>query len=128
MITKTESGKSSARVSDKTEARAVTRGSGDVFLDLGIELSPEDRIKIVIAREITRVIVAKSYTQVQAAELMGTDQAKVSRISRGLLKEFSAERLMVYLLALRIDVNMNTSDAGDRVGRMTFTPLRVAAG
>jgi predicted XRE-type DNA-binding protein len=113
---------------DAREAVAVTRGSGDVFADLGISLTSEDRVKIVIAHEITRVIVAKKLTQVQAAKVMGTDQAKVSKISRGLLDGFSAERLMAFLLSLGIDVNINTSESAESVGRISITPLLAAVG
>lgn len=127
MTMKREPGTSRGRVPVSDVAQPVTRSSGDVFLDLGVNLSPEDRVKIVIAHEITRVIVAKHLTQVQAARIMGTDQAKVSRISRGLLDGFSAERLMAFLLALGIDVKINTSESRGPVGKMTITPL-VAAG
>jgi predicted XRE-type DNA-binding protein len=125
---KREPVRSSDNAPARADSRRVTRGSGDIFLDLGVTLTPEDRVKIVIAHEITRVIAEKKYTQVRAAALMGTDQAKVSRIARGLVDGFSAERLVAYLLALGVDVDMNTSDSGNRVGRISLTPKIAAVG
>ena len=52
--------------------------SGDVFRDLGIELSPTERTKIDFAAEITLTINRLTITQAEAADLMETDQAKVS--------------------------------------------------
>ena len=71
---------SSAKPQAESERFAMARGSGDIFADLGIELSGEDKVKIEIAAEITRVIQSKGYTQVKAAAVLKTYQAKVSRI------------------------------------------------
>lgn len=108
---------------DREMDRPVVRGSGDIFADLDLALSQEDRVKLEIAREITRVIVAKGYTQTDAAKIIGADQAKVSKISRGLVADFSIDRLLTFLAALGIDVNIRTSNAKSPRGRMTVTSL-----
>ncbi|MBX4932179.1 helix-turn-helix domain-containing protein [Rhizobium bangladeshense] len=117
----------SAREDDR---ETIVRSSGNVFRDLGIELTPEDEIKIEIAREITRVIQMREYTQKQVAELLCTDQAKVSNIVRGRLSGFSAERLLRFLLSLGVNVDVHLSevnigaDSAPSEGRVTFhTPL-----
>jgi predicted XRE-type DNA-binding protein len=95
---------------------AVIDSTGDVFKDLGLEMSEEDLLKVVIARAISRVIVGGGYTQKKAAQIMGLDQPKVSKLLRGRLKEFSADRLIDCLLALGYDIEVKykKSRASDR--------------
>lgn len=88
---------------------AVFDSSGNVFADLDLPSSPEDMIKVEISRAIAAAIRRKGLTQVQAAEIIGADQAKVSALLRGRLKEFSSQRLMNYLLRLGIDVDIRLS-------------------
>lgn len=90
--------------SDKVKA---TRSSGDVFADIGLTLSAEDRLKIEIARTITAVATKGQLTQEQIATIIGADQAKVSNIMRGRLKGFSLERLFRYLLQLGYSVDLH---------------------
>ena len=89
-----------------TEVRFV-KSSGNVFTDLGVELSREDYLKIEIARAITNTIKHRGLTQAKAAEIVGTDQPKISAITRGQLDDFSAVRLIDYLLDLGRDVRLN---------------------
>lgn len=109
----------------------IVQGSGNVFADLGLELSPEDAIKIEIAREITRVINARRYTQADVARLLNTTQARVSEITRGRLTGYSAERLFRFLLSLGVNIDVYLSDASNtnqkvapNEGRVQFhTPI-----
>ena len=55
-------------VARKGDNDQIVRSSGSVYRDLGIELTAEDEIKID-AREITRVIDAREYTQQQVARI-----------------------------------------------------------
>lgn len=121
----------SAREDDKEK---IVRSSGNVFRDLGINLTAEDEIKIEIAREITRVINMREYTQKQVAELWCTDQAKVSNIVRGRLSGFSAERLFRFLLSLGVNVDVHLSETSIGInstpseGRVTFHAPVAACG
>ncbi|AIE85260.1 helix-turn-helix domain-containing protein [Fimbriimonas ginsengisoli] len=84
----------------------VERGSGNVFADLGLS-NPEERLaKAKIASAIQDVIEARGLTQNQAADLMGVDQPKVSKIIRGRLSEFSTERLLHFLICFGLDVEI----------------------
>ena len=91
---------------DNDAESAVTFGSGDIFADLGLEITPEERVKILIARQISRAIVERGITQVEAAKALEIDQAKVSNITRGRLAGFSIERLMKYVAALGWDIDI----------------------
>ncbi|TGT91234.1 MULTISPECIES: helix-turn-helix transcriptional regulator [unclassified Mesorhizobium] len=98
----------------RSDSDKIVESSGNVFRDLGIELTPEEAVKVDIARAITRVIAARDYTQKDVAVILGTDQAKVSNIVRGRLEAFSMERLIRYLLALGINVDVHLSQTKDR--------------
>jgi predicted XRE-type DNA-binding protein len=88
---------------------AHTKSSGNVFADLGLPHSEEDMLKVDIARAIAAAIERRKLTQVEAASILKTDQAKVSAIIRGRLKDFSAIRLFNFLTALGHDIEINIS-------------------
>lgn len=63
-----------------TKPIPVTRGSGNVFADLGLS-NPDERLaKTELAHAISHVIKERELTQREAAALMGIDQPKVSHI------------------------------------------------
>lgn len=108
----------------------IIPAGGDVFRDLGIELSPTERAKIDIAAEITLTINRLNLTQAEAAALMETDQAKVSAIMRGRLTGFTLDRLISFLLALGKDIEMNITPIGRvrRLGRLVIHTNKKASG
>jgi len=118
----------------KDETTAIVHGSGNVFHDLGITLTAEDELKIAVAREIVRIINLRGYTQKHVASIFGTDQAKVSQIVRGKLTGHSVERLLKYLLALGINVDVHLSEAhrkrddGFHAGTVKVHPALAACG
>jgi len=82
------------------------RGSGNVFADLGLS-NPEERLaKADLALAISRAIKERGLKQREAAVLMGIDQPKVSHVLRGRLADFSAERLMTFLMGLGRDLEI----------------------
>ncbi len=87
-----------------SEDRRVTLSSGNVFADLGFDEPDTELAKADLALTISRIIRARGWTQDQAAEQLGIDQPKVSKLVRGRLGEFSIERLMRFLTKLDQDV------------------------
>ena len=85
--------------------------SGNVFADLGLENPEEALAKSELARQIAKLIKKKKLTQIEAAEILGIDQPKVSALIRGRLRSFSLERLIRFLNALGQDVNIMISPA-----------------
>jgi predicted XRE-type DNA-binding protein len=86
-----------------------TKSSGNVFADLGL-LNPEERmLKAELAVQIRRIIEQKGWTQSQAAELIGLDQPKVSRLLRGQLSGFSVDRLFNVLNRLGHNIEVRIS-------------------
>lgn len=89
-----------------TEEIKVQQSSGNVFADLNLT-NPEERlIKAELASKISRTIEQKNLTQIEAAELLGIDQPKVSALTRGRLSGFSTARLLRFLNALGNDVEI----------------------
>ena len=98
---------------------AITRGSSNVFTDLGLPNPEEWMIKAELARQIGALV--KGRTQVEIAILLGIHQPKVSGLLRGRLKDFSTERLMSFLRALGQDVEIRVRP------RRVAEPLRLYA-
>lgn len=99
-----------------------TKSSGNVFADLGLPSSAEDMLKVEIAQAIGKTIERRGLTQVEAAKKLGTDQAKISAIVRGRLKDFALDRLFSYLVALGHDVDIRISQRARRTeGRIRVT-------
>lgn len=74
--------------------------AGNIFADLGLP-NPEERLaKAKLAMQINILIKEKEMNQKEAAELLGTDQAKISALHKGKLAGFSLERLFRFLLIL----------------------------
>jgi predicted XRE-type DNA-binding protein len=85
--------------------------SGNLFRDFGFS-NPEERdAKSDLALIISSTIKHRNLTQTEAAELMGTDQSKVSKIVKGLLSEFTIERLMKFMVLLGIDVEITPKES-----------------
>jgi predicted XRE-type DNA-binding protein len=104
-VTKRTARKSSKR-SKPSAANSVTRGSGNVYADLGFENPAEELAKAELALMIDQAIQERGLTQKAAAVLMGIDQPKVSHILHGRLGGFSTQRLMEFLTALGRDVEI----------------------
>jgi predicted XRE-type DNA-binding protein len=74
-----------------------TVSSGNIFKDLGV-VNPEERLaKAELAYQINTLIRERSFTQQQAAKLLGVDQPKISSLFQGKLSGFSLERLFNFL-------------------------------
>lgn len=80
--------------------------SGNIFADLGMPNADEMLMKAELVRQINQIITQRKLNQVQAAEVLGIDQPKVSALMRGKLTGFSTERLFRFLNALGCDVQI----------------------
>jgi predicted XRE-type DNA-binding protein len=85
---------------------AITRGSGNVFADLGYPDAEERQTKLRLAHAINGVIARRRLTQGAAAEKLGVNQPKVSALANYKLDGFSVERLMTFLTSLDQDVEI----------------------
>src|ERR1700719_552100 len=85
---------------------AITRGTGNVFADLGYADAEERQTKLRLAHAINRVIARQRLSPAAAAEKLGINQPKVSALANYKLDGFSVERLMTFLTALDQDVEI----------------------
>ena len=90
----------------KTGTIAVTRGSGNVFADLGFERPEEELLKAQLVREIRETIKRRGLTQTKAAELLDLKQPDVSALVTGRVHKFSLERLLRCVRRLDRDVSI----------------------
>jgi predicted XRE-type DNA-binding protein len=84
----------------------ITRGSKNVFADLGFPDAAERQAKLKLAMAINDIIAKSKLTQTQAANLLEINQPKISALANYKLEGFSVERLMNFLTALDRDVEI----------------------
>jgi predicted XRE-type DNA-binding protein len=85
----------------------VTKGSGNVFRDLGLADADLLQAKADLVHQISTIIEERGLTQVQAAEVLGVTQPKISALLHGRLEGFSMDRLVRFLNALDQDVKIS---------------------
>lgn len=97
--------KTNRRTNGNPEDR-VTRGSDNVFADLGFSSreASELRVKAELTRQIVNRIKHLGLTQVQASERLRISQPDVSKLKSGKVTGYSSDRLMALLNALEVDV------------------------
>ena len=85
---------------------SVTRGTGNVFADLGFPDAAERQAKLRLAYALNQLLEERNLAQAHAAKLLGVTQPKVSALRHYKLDGFSVERLMNLLTALDQDVEI----------------------
>lgn len=100
-------------------ADSVTKSTGNVFADIEVKNPDEALVKASLAHEIARAIEARRLTQLQAAQLLGIDQPKVSNLVRGKLSGYSIDRLFRFLTLLGSDIEIVVKGMpGKKAGHM----------
>jgi len=97
------------------KADTITRGTDNVFEDLGFQDADERQVKTRLALAVNELLNARKLRQYEIAGLLGITQPKVSALKNFKLDQFSVERLMEFLTALDHDVEIMIrprSDAG----------------
>jgi predicted XRE-type DNA-binding protein len=91
----------------KAESRGrITRGTANVFADLGFPDAAERQAKLRLACELNQVLDGRKASQADAAKVLGLTQPKVSALRHYKLAGFSVERLMNLLTTLELDVEI----------------------
>ena len=84
----------------------LTRGTSNVFEDLGMPDAAERQTKTRLAFAVNDVLKGRKLKQREIAELLGIPQPKVSALKNYRLDQFSVERLMEFLTVLDHDVEI----------------------
>jgi predicted XRE-type DNA-binding protein len=92
-----------------TEKLEVTRGSGNVFADLGLANSDIEQTKALLAAEIIAILDSEGLSVRAAGKRTGIAYSDFSRIRNVDLDRFTIDRLMRVLNRLGRDVDMKIS-------------------
>lgn len=84
----------------------ITRGTGNVFADLGFPDAAERQAKLRLAYALNQLLTGRKLPQAEAAKVLGVTQPKVSALRNYKLAGFSVERLMNLLTTLDQDVEI----------------------
>ena len=92
-----------------TEELEVTRGSGNVFADLGLAHSDVEQTKALLAAEIIAILDDEGLSVRAAGKRTGIPYSDFSRIRNVDLDRFTIDRLIKVLNRLGRDVDMKVS-------------------
>ena len=96
----------------------IEEGSTNVYADLGYADAAEVQRKARLAAEIARAIKARRLSPQDAAELLGIDPSKVSRITRGQFRGVSEAKLLELVTRLGHDVKIVVGPVRRRAGKI----------
>jgi predicted XRE-type DNA-binding protein len=105
----------------------ITKSSGNVYADLGLENAEEHALKAELVRQIAAVMKDQALTQTAAAQRLGIEQPDVSKLLKGHFRQFSVERLMRFLVALGRDVEIVVRPASATRAKTKAAQLTVTA-
>ena len=96
--------------------KILTRGSGNVFRDLGLADADVLQAKADLIFRISAIIDKRGLTQIEAAQILAVSQPKISALLRGHLDGFSLERIMRFLAALdqKVEIKVRPKSRRDR--------------
>jgi len=90
----------------------IEQGSTNVYADLGLENAEEMLVKAQLATKIGEIIKRRKLTQVQAAELLGMTQPKLSNLLRGQFRGISEAKMLECLTRLGRNVEIVVKATG----------------
>ncbi len=89
----------------------IETGSTNVYADLGMPDAEEMWVKAQLATNIGEIIKRRKLTQVQAAELLGITQPKLSGLLRGQFRGISETKMLECLTRLGRDIQIVVKSA-----------------
>ena len=112
----------------KTEPLEITRGSGNVFRDLGYENADALQMKALLAAQIIKTLDREALSVRKAQQRTGIAAADFSRIRNADLKRFTLDRLMgiVNKLGSRIEVSFKIKPMANYPAAALSTALMAA--
>jgi len=92
-------------------SNAITKSSGNVFIDLGY--SPEEaailQMRADLMTKLREFIETRKLTQANAAKILGVSQSRVSDLIRGKWERFSLEMLVTLATRAGMHVSLKTA-------------------
>jgi|LNFM01.2.fsa_nt_gb predicted XRE-type DNA-binding protein len=96
----------------------ITRGSDNIFKDLGFENPEEYQAKADLALHIIKIIESRRLTQKEAAAVIGAAQPDLSKLKHGQLTGFTLDRLFSFLLRLNRNIEIRVTKARKKSGKL----------
>jgi predicted XRE-type DNA-binding protein len=84
----------------------IEKGSANVYEDIGLPDAGEMQVKAALAAKIGEIIKHRHLTQVQASEILGMPQPKLSGMLRGQFRGISEAKMLECLNRLGRDVEI----------------------
>jgi predicted XRE-type DNA-binding protein len=84
----------------------IENGSANVYEDLGLLNAAEIQVKALLAAKIGEILKHRHLTQVQAAEILGMPQPKLSGMLRGQFRGISEAKMLDCMNRLGRDVEI----------------------
>jgi predicted XRE-type DNA-binding protein len=84
----------------------IENGSANVYEDLGLLNAAEMQVKALLAAKIGEILKHRHLTQVQAAEILGMPQPKLSGMLRGQFRGISEAKMLDCMNRLGRDVEI----------------------
>ncbi|MGV3710246.1 MAG: helix-turn-helix domain-containing protein [Gemmatimonas sp.] len=92
----------------------ITRGSGNVFTDLGF--APDEAANLQLRSELMiklrKRLSAMGTTQAEWAAVLGVSQPRISDLLRAKIDRFSVDTLIVYLGRTGVEVRVTVREKG----------------
>ena len=96
----------------------ITRGSVNIFKDLGFDNPEEYQAKAELALYIIQIIEERHLTQKEAAAVIGAAQPDLSKLKNGQLTGFTLDRLFSFLLRLNRNIEIRVTKAKTKSGKL----------
>ena len=92
------------------------KSSGNVFADMDLEDAEELMIRAQLGHAVRKILEAKRRKQREVSELLGIDQAEVSKLMNGKYHLFSEGRLLGFLNRLdwKVIMRIEPRKSGER--------------
>lgn len=91
---------------NESDMGMVEKSSGNVYKDLGLPNAGEMQVKATLAAKIGEIIKHRHLTQVEASEILGIAQPKLSCMLRGQFRGISEAKMLECLNKLGRDVEI----------------------
>ena len=83
-----------------------TISSGNIFQDLGFANAEEKLAKVKLAAVIADILEQQQITPQQATQILGLELEQINNLTNGILKDFTIENLLSYLIKLGQNVEI----------------------
>jgi predicted XRE-type DNA-binding protein len=89
-----------------TRKTTIHKSADNIFSELALPDAKSHFLKAQIVAELYRLVTSRKLTQTKTGALLGISQPEVSRLFKGHFREYSIDRLMMFLTAFDRDVDI----------------------